>query len=155
MSDNAQPDVYAQIDSWANELAASHPDLAQHTGELVDHVTSMVESAIAAGVDEHEALTNALLSLGEADLLAKQFRSADRSAATITLFGRNVPRLRILVSASVAYIVLSLAWAGFVIATGELNWMLFGWTVTALAPATLFEGVVKRSCRTAGPAHDG
>lgn len=119
-----------QIDSWAQAIVAQYPDLEPHIVELVDHVESMVDAATAAGISESAALRNAIESLGDPKLLTAQFLTT--GCAECTVFGRRVTVVRALVLFNVAYVSMSLAWAVFVLATNELNWMLAGWTATSL-----------------------
>lgn len=149
-------DVNELIHDWCATTVATHPELEAHIDELADHVDCVAAKYTASGFDNIEAFARALDELGEIDQLATQFRSASRQSRAARSLQCLVRTRRPELAVSVAWIVLSLAWAGAMIGIEDsLNWMLAGWTFTTFLPLSAIGTWLARKEDDPGTIVDG
>ncbi len=130
-------DLNAAIDAWLAEAVASEPDLAPHADELGDHIHSVSRDRIESGEAPADALAAALGALGDASVLAAEFRKDGNILAHLRRLTEadQPPSRREHYGVAAAWIVLSLIWAGVMISVeNSLNWALAAWTITTYLP---------------------
>ncbi len=141
----ADHSAFEEINLWAQKLESSHPELKPYLPELVDHVTSVLESAIAEGASVNDAFVRAIESVGEPSVLTSEFQAAE--GPTVNLLGRSLPTCQAFKAVGATWVLLSLAWAAFVIVTKDETWMLVGWVFTTVIPLSALQARIEQSRR--------
>ncbi len=140
-------DLHSAVDRWLDEVVAQEPILQPYTDEIADHIISASEAEIAAGVEPATAFANAIDALGRPAVLADEFSKDGGVAAVLHRLTKSEapPSKREQLTIAAAWVLMSLFWAGVMIAINESStWVIFAWIFTTYLPLTAIGAMVNK-----------
>lgn len=143
-------DLDAAIDRWVADAIAAEPRLTTHREEIADHLAAMSQELIAEGATASRAFDEAVEAIGSPTDLAGEFGKARGVVATLRRIAcadraRSAMTKRQELTIAGAWLVLSLFWAGVMIAVEDgSTWVIMAWLATTYFPLTVIGTVLSR-----------